>query len=99
MKRLLLLPLLMLCACGAVRMSNAALSSSTEGSHESTLPTCTGEPDSSLCMQSFGSCGHVTAVDSCGQHRSVYCGTCPSPNICAAICIPPETCGPSGTCG
>ncbi|GEN10822.1 hypothetical protein SAMN05443572_112129 [Myxococcus fulvus] len=99
MKRLLLLPLLMLCACGVVRMSSTEPSSSTESSNESTLSTCTGEPDSSLCSQSFGSCGHVSAIDSCGNSRSVYCGTCPSPNTCAAICIPPETCGPSGTCG
>ena len=38
--------------------------------------TCDAETDAELCQRFGATCGEVTSTDSCGQVRSVTCGSC-----------------------
>lgn len=47
---------------------------------------CSAETDPDFCARLGASCAVVTAVDNCGDMRSVNCGTCTLPQSCAGDC-------------
>jgi hypothetical protein len=52
-----------------------------DGGQQQTDAAC-GQTDAEFCQANNASCGTLEAVDSCGQNRSVVCGSCTFPNVC-----------------
>lgn len=60
-----------------------------------TATSCTPESNAALCERLSKGCGSVTAVDNCGNTRTVYCGGCTFGeqcdsirNVCSSACMP-----------
>jgi hypothetical protein len=51
--------------------------------------TCEPEKNPNFCSRQGARCGWVTALDNCGDPRSVSCGTCVAPQTCGStnVCI------------
>ncbi len=59
---------------------------------ESSTGACTAASDAELCTRAAAECGPLTVTDSCGDERTLDCGTCTDPDTCGGTGRPNQ-CG------
>jgi hypothetical protein len=69
-----ILATLLLAACGAVENGNPLADAPVA---PDAPEVCAAESVAELCARNGATCGSVTAIDNCGDERTVDCGACP----------------------
>ncbi len=81
--------------CGmarAVSCGTCTLPAVCGGGGTPNVCACAAQSDAQFCSANGATCGSLTAVDVCGQSRTVSCGACTSPESCGGG-------GMANTCG